>query len=247
MRIFPLCKCNEYPTTKSLTIESSGIDLDNLYLDKDYTHIFELTSQYNKVVIDYGKQPKLWYLISRNNTNGEYKNFSLDIQNNIPIIFFPKIFEFDSLKDVVDKSKSFSSLSEGFVLYNENYKPILKIKNPDYVIAHRLGSNGISLKDTINLYLDNEHLEYLSYFPSDKSKFDLIEEKLSNFSNDLQSIINSLDYSLSNKEFAFSIKNYPGNIKTFLFLSKKENILSAKELLCNNRIKKSLIFDILYK
>lgn len=196
----------------------------------EYTHIFELVSPYNKVVTNYGKQPKLFYLVSRNNISGEYFDFSLSVKNNFPLICFPQIYNFKSLDDVLEKSKNLSNLQEGFVIYNNSLQPILKIKSPKYVIAHKLRGNGLNLKDAIKLVILNEHIEYLSYFPEDSKIFDKILREINQFLSTLQNIINHLDFSLPQKLFAQLVQNYPKEYKAHLFLAKKLNILQAKEL-----------------
>lgn len=220
-------------TYAELVKNTLGVSLNNLSLNNEYTHIFELVSPYNKVVTNYGKQPKLYYLVSRNNISGEYFNFSLSVKNNFSLICFPQIYNFKSLEDVLEKSKNLSNLQEGFVIYNNTLQPILKIKSPKYVIAHKLRGNGLNLKDAIKLVIQNEHLEYLSYFPEDREIFNKILREITQFLSILQNIINHLDFSLPQKEFALRVKDYSKEYHAYLFLAKKLNILNAKELFYN--------------
>jgi hypothetical protein len=232
-------------TYAELVKSTLGVSLSNLSLDKDYTHIFEIVSPYNKIVTDYGKNPKLYYLVSRNNISGEYSNFSLSIKNNFPLICSPEIYNFNSLTEVLEKSKTLCSLQEGFVIYNNNFQPILKIKSPKYVTAHKLRGNGLTLKNAIQLILDNEQSEYISYFPEDNSFFEKIILEINQFLSTLQNIINHLDYQLSQKDFASLINNYPAEYKTYLFLSRKLNILDARELFFSKFLGKNKIISLL--
>jgi len=235
-------------TYAELVKSTLGVSLSNLSLDKDYTHIFEIVSPYNKIVTDYGKNPKLYYLVSRNNVSGEYSNFSLSIKNNFPLICFPEISplkQSNSLLEVLEKTKTLCSLQEGFVIYNNNFQPILKIKNPKYVTAHKLRGNGLTLKNAIQLVLDNEQSEYLSYFPEDNLFFEKIILEINQFLSALQNIINHLDYSLPQKDFASLICNYPTDYKTYLFLSRKLNILNARELFFSKYLHKNKIISLL--
>lgn len=190
-------------TYAELVKSTLGVSFSNLSLDRNYTHIFELVSPYNKIVTNYGKNSKLFYLVSRNNISGEYSDFSLSVKNNFPLVCFPEIYNFKSLNEVLEKSKNLSNLREGFVIYDNDFIPILKIKSPKYVIAHKLRN-----KNAIKLVLENEYEEYLSYFPEDNSIFDKIILEINQFLSTLQNIINHLDYSLPQKDFASLICNY---------------------------------------
>lgn len=223
-------------TYAELVKSTLGVSFSNLSLDRNYTHIFELVSPYNKIVTNYGKNSKLFYLVSRNNISGKYSDFSPSVKNNFPLVCFPEIYNFKSLNEVLEKSKNLSNLREGFVIYDNYLVPILKIKSPKYVIAHKLRNNGLTFKNAIKLVLENEYEEYLSYFPEDNFIFDKIILEINQFLSTLQNIINHLDYSLPQKDFASLICNYPTIYKTYLFLSKKLNILNANELFYSSNI-----------
>lgn len=237
----------DYPFTYTELVNSIlGVSLTNLSLDKDYTHIFELVSPYNKIVTDYGKNPKLFYLISRNNQNGDYFNFSTDIKNNFPYICYPQIYNFKSINEVLEKSKNLSNFKEGFVIYSKDLNPILKIKSPNYIIAHKLRGNKLTFKNAIKLFLENEHTEYLSYFPEDYNIFKKLELQTESFFVCLQKIINNLDYSLPDKDYANIVLNQFKEYSPFLFLSKKRNIRDSKVLFSLPDIKEKTKEKIFY-
>lgn len=83
----------------------------------------------------------------------------------------PRVYQFRDevhLKKIVD---SLPNLEEGFVLYNPDNEPVLKIKSKMYVKAHRLKGEGLSPKRAKELVVIGELDEYLAVFPEDKDYF----------------------------------------------------------------------------
>lgn len=115
-----------------------------------------MTSVYNKIVTDYGANTQLWYLMSRNNLTGEYVDHREQLDSSL--CSMPTEYIFNSIEECLEVS-----IKEGFVIYSGNV-PILKIKNPTYIVAHRL-------RGIIELYASGEKSEYLSYFPEHESLF----------------------------------------------------------------------------
>lgn len=174
------------PTFKELVFGVLPIQDCEKLLDKSYTYLFELTSRYNKIVIDYGDYPKLWYLISRNNNTGLYYSHKEELLSTH--CSFPNEYSFEGIDKLLLFAKSLSNFQEGFVLY-ENFTPVLKIKNPNYVIAHQLrGKSVLTLNNAIKLFVSKEHEEYLSYFPEDNYLFDILELFYNNFIDSVQQI-----------------------------------------------------------
>lgn len=180
------CASSAYqsPTFRELVLSVLSMQDCKKFLDKSYTYLFELTSKYNKIVTDYGDNPKLWYLVSRNNQTGQYTSHREELSSTL--CSFPNEYLFEGVDKLLSFAKSLSNLQEGFVLY-DRYTPVLKIKNPNYVIAHRLrGDYGLTLYNAIELFVSKEHEEYLSYFPEDKYVFDDIELFYNNFIDNVQ-------------------------------------------------------------
>lgn len=192
-------------------------------LDKDYTHIFELTSPYNKVVVNYGKEVKLWYLNSRHNQTGKYRSYRSYIKHFNKDILFPYEFVTNDLNNVYNYLNNKTELHEGVVLYNDStLVPIVKIKQPEYIKLHRLrGNDNINLKTAIELYLTNEHLEYLTYFPEHSQLFKDINDKYSDYLNKVR--MHLYKYNIHNKEVRkeIGLTNIESTVKYLLFESIK--------------------------
>ena len=178
------------------------------------TLIFELTSCENKVVKSYtGTQ--MWLLAVRDNTTGDYINkdkIISDLKNTgrleKHLIRLPKKFVFDSYSACAKASEELTDLDEGYVVYNNNGVPILKIKSPTYVAAHQLRGNGLTGNKALKLVINFEESEYLSLFPEDK-------EIIDKYVNARNKLFDSLDFVWEKykdaptiKDFALTIGNY---------------------------------------
>lgn len=112
-------------------------------LDPDYTYIFELVSPYNQVVIRYDK-PKIYHIGTRNKWTGEEIDADIGIEK-------PKTYPLASLDDCVKAAEELNHGAvryEGFVVVDSCWRRI-KIKSPDYLVAHKLKANNNVSKDYI--------------------------------------------------------------------------------------------------
>jgi len=133
-------------------------------LDQEYTYIFELVSPYNKVVIDYGKEPKIYLLGKRNNETG-IEEIPEDL--GLPT---PDTYPLGSLDECIEAANALNDSEdeinyEGFVVVDEYFHRI-KVKSPYYVARHHVLTKTPSLEDLILVYLRHEQEEFLTYFPA---------------------------------------------------------------------------------
>jgi hypothetical protein len=190
------------------------------------TWVFELTSPENRIVTQYS-DTKISLLAARHNLNGdEYSSSRLDDWAKIAWINRPIQYDFESMIEVVENTKTLQTLEEGFVGVYEiegSFKRI-KCKNPKYVaIAHIRDGGKISAKRLLTLVLSNEYEEFLSYFPEYKIYVSFIKEEFEKFISNIETIWNKLKHIENQKEFALAIKdetNHP-SIPSFLFNLKK--------------------------
>lgn len=142
-------------------------------LVKSATYIFEIVSSDNRVVTRYpGDQAYL--LAMRVNDSGEYiSNVLLErALSSMPRIKAPKMFKFDTMEHVLESVKSLPNLEEGYVMYDMLNQPVLKIKSPAYVAAHRLrGDSVLTPKRILEMIFIGESDEYLAIFPEDELPF----------------------------------------------------------------------------
>jgi hypothetical protein len=191
-----------------------------------YTYVFELTSQYNKIVTPY-REPSVTLLAIRNNLTGD--EFGSEMLNDIALamgVNQPQPFKFATIEEVIEAAKSLDSMEEGFVLVIERNGSFwrLKCKNPKYVaIAHMRHNGSISPKNVMALVMANDHYEYLEYFPEDKKYFDFCESVWNESLERVKKIAEEDMGIEGQKEFAISInKKAKLKIETgFLFAMRK--------------------------
>ena len=124
-------------------VNYSAIPFDEL--DQNLTYIFELVSPETQVVIRY-PQTKLFHIGTRNNVTGEEYRISIGIEQ-------PKTYPLHTLDDCIEAAKNLNAgnmdvKKEGFVVVDNEWHRI-KVKSPEYLMAHRLWSNGNVSKDRI--------------------------------------------------------------------------------------------------
>jgi hypothetical protein len=144
---------------------------------KNLTFIFEVVSPENRVVTKY-KGRMAYMLAARGNITGEYivsdehqrESLLLDIaEYNISM---PKTYSFSSLEQCQEVVNELPNLEEGYVGYNSLGVPVVKIKSPAYLAAHRLkGESVLSGKRIMDMLFIGEEDEYLAIFPEDAEKF----------------------------------------------------------------------------
>jgi hypothetical protein len=218
--------------------------LENINLNHEYTYVFELVGPQNRVVIPYDTI-QLYYLatISRLSFFEYYDptEFLQTFQN----VKEPKIFPISNEKECMDfvQSPDFNSfLNEGFVVKDDNNNRV-KVKTEDYLRVHRLRGEMIpNNKKILDIILQGEDSEFLSYFPEYKTSFEEVNRMLQRYQtlleNDLEEF-KKLNSDLSRKEIAkfassrtnpsFLFSYYDGKVKTakdFIREMKIDNLLS---------------------
>jgi hypothetical protein len=131
------------------------------YCWTDYCFMFEMTSQYNKVVVQY-QQPELRLIGVRSVTSG------LELRPELAASTLGwdcvKSIELGSLADLVTKAAELNPLQlEGFVLCDHEFNRI-KIKSPSYVALHRM-AGGMTRLDCVKIVRTGEQAEIIAYFP----------------------------------------------------------------------------------
>ncbi|MFW6225339.1 MAG: RNA ligase [bacterium] len=157
-------------------------------MEKNATHLFEICTPYNKIVIPY-QDSKLYYLTSKNNETGkEFIN---------PVIYStfpkPKIYNINSIDKCIEAVNKMPFNEEGYVVIDKNQNRI-KIKSPSYLIAHHLkGNNGkIQIDSVLDLIRNGEDKEFLSYYPEYKEIFTDVKNKWKNFLKRVDSDVKKL-------------------------------------------------------
>ena len=121
-------------------------------LNPDFTYIFELISPDNQVVIKY-PYTKLIHIGTRNNITGEEYRINIGIEQ-------PDVYEVgNSLDDCMAAANRLNQNSanvnkEGFVVVDDQWHRV-KVKSPEYLVAHKLWNNGnISKENALKWLMD---------------------------------------------------------------------------------------------
>ena len=203
------------------------------------THMFELTSKYNKILVEYESEPRLTYLGSRKlDTFKEYQYPCLKKSFKVP-----KLYDLKNLEEVKQVCAQITDLSEeGFVVVDKNCNRI-KVKSPHYIEAAHCMAKFSSFKGIIKLLKNEEIDEILSYCPKEeREKVEEVKNNLMKISKIISMVFYHYNDIKDQKEFAIAIKNYPYN--TLLFKKRKNNSLKIyDELLELNDKKIKELYD----
>lgn len=146
-------------------LESYPIDYDKL--NTNYTYTMELCSRANKIVIDY-PTPILYHTLTVDNRT--LKEVDTDI--GLPK---PAVYICESKKDYQNLVAAFGQDKEGIVVKDKNCNRV-KIKTPLYFELHKQINNGkVSVESALQLILDNDQEEFLSYFEEQRPFFEKVE------------------------------------------------------------------------
>jgi hypothetical protein len=214
-------------------------DLEMLNGYEEYTHMFELCSRYNKVVVDY-KEPKVFYISSKHKTTGEECHF-FSVDTKIPI---PETaYSLKNLNQCIEVVERYGADKEGLVVRDKDFNRI-KIKGKEYVRLHRIGNNGVlSPSMIISLILSNETEEYLSYYPENKSKIYEYQKKYKEYKDKLNFLylqINKNHYK-NKKEFAeYSLSTIDPAFCFSIYDNKNNNVEEYISGLTNAQILKKI-------
>jgi hypothetical protein len=132
-------------------------------LHPDYTYMFELVSPETRVVIPYN-ETKLYYLGCRSNLTFEedWAKGCGDCCGKLNMAR-PRFYSLFSLNDCVRYVQDMTQDEEGFVVVDANWHRI-KIKSPEYLIAHKVRNNNIiTLKNVVTMIMDDTIDDFLAY------------------------------------------------------------------------------------
>lgn len=143
------------------TLSKYNCQLNNF--DRNYTYLFELCTPRNVVVVPHTEY-KLYFLIKKNNDTGE------EVQHTQECDVFdkPKVYSFEIIDDLIQASKELPFNDEGYVV-NDSKNRRVKIKSPQYLMAHHNVSDKKSFHNVKNIYEKHTGYEDLSelcsYYP----------------------------------------------------------------------------------
>ena len=151
-----------------LVVKACGGNLENLtkQLQPGFCYIFELTGP-NRIVINYGDTPYLWYLGRRNQVTFK-ENFD-EVKFEGLTIFRPATFELKTLAACIHAIETMGGDEEGYVVtsIDKNGEPHrVKMKGAEYLRLHGLRCNGtLTVTKVLKMWRANELDDFVSAFP----------------------------------------------------------------------------------
>lgn len=177
---------------------------------KNYCFMCELTSPFNKVVVNH--KQNLTLLGARDLIS--LQEISLEAAGKMFNIPLAKQYDLSSLEEIENSFQSFSALDqEGYIVVDSDFNR-LKIKHPDYFKYHKLKS-GMCLKSCMALIMEGEKEELLACMPEYKEMADELEAKYQKLLVSLASAWEAALPTSSRKDFALSVACHPARAVLF--------------------------------
>lgn len=138
-------------------------------LNPDMTYCLELCAPANRVVVEY-KEPKLFHILTRDNTTLEELNVDIGIPK-------PKTYFLENENEYKELVNSFDETHEGIVL-QDKYNHRAKLKSKLYFELHRMiNNNQITTELVLDKIRTGEDSEFLTYFPEYEDYFGSIQNE----------------------------------------------------------------------
>ncbi len=185
--------------------------------DPKCTYMFELVSPYNRVVIPY-EETKLYFLGMRDmEDGGEWNPQDSDISY---VFEMPKRYPLHSLEDVQRAANALPWNQEGYVVCDNNFNRV-KIKSPQYVMAHYARNNGVvNAERLVQVILDGEQEEFLTYASDYADELKKVEAAMYEIGykafDKLKEIFNMKEFE-NRGAYAREVMKCPMYMKDFLF------------------------------
>lgn len=205
-------------------------------LPRDKTYVFELCSPYNKVVRHY-PDPQVFLLTVVDVDYDHWRELTLGEVDYLHAQYLgfvqrPQLFTFENLSDIqeylVDRGEA-DPTWEGVVLRDvDNLR--FKIKTPEYLALHRLGSDKDCLyapKNLVRFILTGEDDELLVYFPEVKDTYEKYKQQVWDAYQSMDNLWYCHHDEASQKKFAMAVKSHP--FSGLLFEARKQGV-NPKEL-----------------
>lgn len=185
--------------------------------------MFELVSPKTRVVIPYNKTD-LYYLGFRANLSNKefpfYNELSF-VKNLTNILKTPSVYFLRNINECLQAAQNLPWNEEGYVACDSNCNRV-KIKSPQYVLAHYVrNNNNVNNETLVSVAVRGEHEEFLTYANDYKEALQKVTDAIVKFRTDCIEALNSVKskpYS-NRKEYALEVQKYPENIRPYLFIN----------------------------
>ena len=186
-------------------------------LDPNCTYMFELVSPYNRVVIPY-EETKLYFLGMRDMEDGnEWNPEDSDVSYFFQV---PKHYNLYSLEDVQKAASKLPWDEEGYVVCDGNFNRV-KIKSPQYVMAHYARNNSVITTDRlVQIVLDGEQEEFLTYASDYADDLHKVEDAMFDIAymaaDKMKELFSAREFE-TRGDYAREVKQCPNYMQDFLF------------------------------
>lgn len=208
-------------------------------LDKNITYCYELCTIYNVVVVAH-KTCHVIMLGARDINS--LKEFNIDDVNSfgVPKV---KIYNLKTIKDILEYVASQNPMEhEGVVVLDSKFNRV-KIKNPSYVILHRvIGSIGASPRNCLELILSEKDDDVITQLPIELQNDVLdMKEKYKKFVINQVNIFNKIKaesdaIGLDKKTFALTVQRHNPPMPQIMYLMNTGKINSVKDFVNQNKV-----------
>ena len=203
--------------------------------DRNHTFMFELTTPYNRVVVQH-RERRLTLLSIRNNETG--KEYHPDIAPAYPAV---RSFPLQSMADVEATLATMKPMEqEGYVIVDAAFRRV-KVKSPAYVAIHHM-RDGFGPRRLVEVIRIGETSELLAHFPEWRPDFDAMQSKYDALVQTIETDYERFKDIPGQKEFALEA------VKTVcsaaLFQIRKGKVGSVRQFLAEMHINR--VLDLLH-
>lgn len=176
----------------------------------DCCFMFELTSPYNRIVVQH-TESKLTLIGIRYLRTLEEVPVNKEMSMNFLDKDLPRAKVFPLISPLVvehDLANMKGTEQEGFIVVDKYFNRV-KMKCPDYLRLHRLvdNGNGLSFKRILDIVRTGETPEVLLYFPEYTTVCNEVKEKYEAFISNVEQEWDKYRHIENRKEFAITIKD----------------------------------------
>jgi len=195
-------------------------------------YMFELTSPYNHIVIQY-EGIHLWYLGCRDMEN----DTEIDEEFNVEGILHPALFPHHSLSECVMAAHEMGEDEEGYVVCDKNFNRI-KIKGDEYLRLHKIRGNGpLTTLRVVEMWQNDSLDDFVAYYPE-------FEEFAQNVLNEIGNLVNLSEIAYKvvsgydtpeRRDFARYANTYKPPIRSYLYAKLDNKVEDAIDFFAEMR------------
>lgn len=202
-------------------------------LNPSYCYMFELTSPYNHIVIQY-EGCHLWYLGCRDMETDE----ELDEEFEVEGILRPDIFLHHSLSECVEAAHEMGDDEEGYVVCDADFNRI-KVKGDEYLRLHKIRGNGpITVLRVVEMWQEDTLDDFVAYYPEFKDFVESITNDIYHLTELCAIAYNAISNQpnvIERRDFARYANTYMPPIRVYLYAKLDGKVESAIEFFLNMR------------